>query len=248
MTTLFFHIGRYFILLKKVFGRPEKGKIYLQQTIKEMDAIGLQSLGIVAIISVFMGAVVVIQTSLNMDEGSFIPEYMIGYTASQTIILEFSSTMVALILAGKVGSRITSEIGSMRVTEQIDALEIMGVNSASFLILPKIVAAVLMFPIITVFSMFIGITGGYIAGVYGEILSHTAYMDGIRLDFDPHDVYYALTKSCFFAFAVASIPAYHGYYAYGGALNVGQASTRAVVYTSISVLIINYVVTELMLS
>lgn len=248
MESYLFHIGRYFMLLKKVFAQPEKGRIYLLQTLKEMDAIGLQSLGIVAIISFFMGAVVVIQTSLNMDEGTLVPDFMIGYAAAQTIILEFSSTMVALILAGKVGSKISSEIGSMRVTEQIDALEIMGVNSASFLILPKIVASIFMFPFITVFSMFVGIIGGYITGVFGGILSHDAYIQGITLDFKPFVIFYALFKSCFFAFAISSIPSYHGYYAYGGSMDVGRASTHAVVYTSVAILVINYIITQLMLA
>lgn len=243
----FFHLGRYFILIYKSFSRPEKFKIYIRQIIMEVDFIGIQSLGIIAIISVFMGAVVVIHTARSL-ESPLLPLYYISYAARQSVILEFSSTVISLILAGKVGSRIASEIGTMRVTEQIDALEIMGVNSAAYLIFPKIVAAVFIFPFVMILSMFIAIWGGYVAGVYGGLLTTSDFYHGLQLDFDTFDVTYSVIKMAFFGFAIASIPAYHGYYAYGGALDVGRASTKAVVYTSIVILIINYLITQILLT
>jgi len=243
----FFHLGRYFILIYKSFSKPEKVKIYFRQIINEIDFIGIESLGIIAIISVFMGAVVVIHTAFSL-ESPWLPLYYISYAARKSVILEFSSTVISLILAGKVGSRIASEIGTMRVTEQIDAMEIMGVNSAAYLIFPKIVAAVFIFPFLMILSMFIAIFGGYAAGVYGELLTATDFFAGLRLDFDTFEVTYSTIKMAFYGFVITSIPAYHGYYAYGGALDVGRASTRAVVYTSIAILIINYVVTQILLT
>ena len=161
MLKIFELIGRYFILMGKVFSRPEKRAIYRRRIIYEMESLGLNSIGLTAIISVFIGAVITLQMSINL-ESPFIPKYIIGYATRETMILEFSSTVVALILAGKVGSSIASEIGTMRITEQIDALEIMGVNSASYLILPKIVATVLFFPFLAILSILIGIAGGYL--------------------------------------------------------------------------------------
>ncbi|WP_044213013.1 MlaE family ABC transporter permease, partial [Saccharicrinis fermentans] len=186
-----FHFGRYVMFLKRVFSRPEKYKILFKQIIKEAESLGVNSLGIVSIISVFMGAVITLQTAYNLDS-AFIPKYTIGYAARQSVVLEFSSTIVGLILAGKVGSNIASEIGSMRVTEQIDAIEIMGINSASFLVLPKILGMVLMIPFITVISMGVGVMGGWLSGVLsGEVLS-ADFIYGARLDFIPFHVIYAL--------------------------------------------------------
>lgn len=214
--------------------------------VKEVYKLGLQSMGIIAIISVFMGAVITIQTAANLDS-ALIPLYTVGFAARQSVILELSPTIIALILAGKVGSNIASEIGTMRVTEQIDALEIMGINSAAYLIVPKIIAAMFINPFLIILSMFIGIVGGWMAGTFTGIVPSHDYIIGIQLDFDPFHVTYAVIKTVFFAFVITSIPAYHGYYTKGGALEVGRSSTKAVVYSSIVILILNYILTQLLL-
>lgn len=239
--------GEYFILLYKVFSKPEKYSIYYKQTIREIDKIGINSFGIVVIISIFVGAVITIQTNYNI-ENPLLPRYLVGVTVRDSLLLEFSSTMVALILAGKVGSSIASEIGTMRVSEQIDALEIMGVNSASYLILPKIVAAVFFFPILSLLSMFVGIFGGYLICLLTEILPATDYIYGIQYMFYPHYISYAVTKVVFYSFIIVTISAYQGYFAKGGSLEVGQSSTKAVVYSSILILLSNLVLTKLILS
>lgn len=244
---ILYHIGRYFILLSKVFSKPEKRKVYLKLIIREMDSLGINSLGIVIIISVFMGAVITLQTAYNL-ENPLIPTYLIGLTARDSMILEFSSTIVGLILAGKVGSNIASEIGTMRISEQIDALEIMGVNSASYLILPKIIAAILINPFLTIISIFVGIFGGYLASVFTDAVSPASYIYGIHYVFIPFYITYALVKTVFFAFIITSVPAYHGYYASGGALEVGRSSTRAVVFSSILILLFNVLLTQLLLA
>ncbi|HAF29770.1 MAG TPA: ABC transporter permease [Bacteroidales bacterium] len=244
---LFQHVGKYFILLGRVFSRPEKIRIYYRETIKELDKLGLSSIGIVAIISVFMGAVITIQTAYN-TENPMLPAYLIGLTARDSMLLEFSSTIVALILAGKIGSNIASEIGTMRVTEQIDALEIMGVNSASYLILPKIIATVFFSPFLCLMSMIIGIFGGWIAGVSVGVITTQDYIYGIQYAFIPYYIVYALIKMAIFAFLITSISAYHGYYSYGGSLDVGKSSTKAVVRSSIFILLFNVILTQLLLS
>lgn len=239
--------GEYFILLSKVFARPEKFSIYYRETIREVEKLGINSFGIVVIISFFVGAVITIQTNYNL-ENPLLPRYLVGVTVRDSLLLEFSSTMVALILAGKVGSSIASEIGTMRVSEQIDALEIMGVNSASFLILPKIVAAVFFFPILSLLSMFIGIFGGYLICLLTEILPTSDYIYGIQYIFYPHYISYSMTKVVFYAFIIVTISAYQGYFAHGGSLEVGRSSTKAVVYSSIIVLMANLILTKLILS
>ena len=246
MASFLFHLGQYAMLMWRVFSKPEKFSIYRKRFFDEMVSLGLDSLGIIMIISIFMGAVITIQTSANIDS-ALIPAYTIGFTARQSTILEFSPTIMALILAGKIGSNIASEIGLMRVTEQIDALEIMGVNSGSFLILPKIVAAVIINPFLVVISMFVSIGGGYMIAQFTDIVSVPDYVFGIQFDFRPFHVTYALIKSVIFAFIITSIPAYQGYYASGSALEVGKASTRAVVFSSIVILIANYIITQLVL-
>lgn len=244
---LFEQAGRYFLLMWKVFAKPEKHRIYYHQTIKEIEKLGINSFGIVVIISLFVGAVITIQTNYNI-ENPLLPRYLVGVTVRDSLLLEFSSTMVALILAGKVGSSISSEIGTMRVSEQIDALEIMGVNSASYLIMPKIVAALFFFPILSLLSMFVGIFGGYLVCLFTELLSASDYIYGIQYIFYPHYVSYALTKVLFYAFIIVSVSAYHGYYAEGGALEVGRSSTKAVVNSSILILLSNLILTKLILS
>ncbi|MGB6037454.1 MAG: ABC transporter permease [Cryomorphaceae bacterium] len=243
---LLFHIGQYFSLIWRSFSRPEKLSIYRKQFVQEIDSIGLSSIGIVALMSVFMGAVIALQTASNMDS-PLLPAYTVGFTARQSIILEFSPTIIALILAGKVGSNIASEIGTMRVTEQIDALDIMGVNSAAYLILPKVLAGLFIFPFLIMISMFLGIFGGWFICISSGVVSSNDYIYGIQYDFKPFDVFYALIKTVIFAFIITSVSSYHGYFAKGSALEVGRSSTKAVVYSSILILIFNYIVTQLLL-
>lgn len=230
----------------KVFNKHEKPPVFRKQIFTEINNLGIDSLGIVAIISVFMGAVVAIQTAHNITS-AWIPDYTVGFTTRQSIILEFSPTIICLILAGKVGSRIASEIGTMRVTEQIDALEIMGVNPANFLILPKIVAALIIFPALVIISMFLGIFGGWLAAVWMHVVTTTAYYSGITLDFIPYEIFYSTVKTLVFSFIITSISGYYGFYTKGGALEVGKASTKAVVMSSIMIILFNLIITQLML-
>jgi phospholipid/cholesterol/gamma-HCH transport system permease protein len=243
---MFYHIGRYFILIRRVFSKPEKFSIYWNLFIREVDKIGVSSLGIISLMSVFIGVVIALQTASNIDS-PLIPLYTVGFTTRQSIILEFSPTILSLILAGKIGSNIASEIGTMRVTEQIDALEIMGVNSAAYLMLPKIMAGVFIFPFLISISMFLGIFGGWFICVAADILPSNDYIYGIQFDFRPFHIVYALIKSVVFAFIITSVASFHGYYARGSALEVGRSSTQAVVYSSILILIFNYIITQLIL-
>jgi phospholipid/cholesterol/gamma-HCH transport system permease protein len=239
--------GRYVLFLSRVFSKPEKSKIYFQQTIKEIENLGLNSIGIVIIISVFIGAVITLQTRYNL-ESSWIPLYLIGLTARDTLLLEFSSTMVGLILAGKVGSNIASEVGTMRITEQIDALEMMGINSASYLILPKVLASMIFNPFLTLISMVVGLAGGWLAVVITGALPSSDYIYGIQYLFVPFYVTYALVKTVVYAFIITSVSAFYGYHVQGGALEVGRSSTRGVVYSSILILLADLVLTQLMLA
>ena len=246
MLKLFFHTGRYFLLMKRVFSRPERWRVFFRQMVREIESIGVSSIVIVLIISIFMGAVCCIQMAYNL-ENPLIPRYLIGYGTRETMLLEFSSTIVALILAGKVGSNIASELGTMQVTEQIDALEMMGVNSACYLILPKIAAFVFFIPVLTLFSMAIGLFGGYIASYVTNGVTPHDYVVGITSMFRPFYVTYSIIKSFVFAFIIASVSSYHGYYTNGGALDVGKSSTHAEVYSSIVVLLFNLILTKLLL-
>ena len=247
MKKLFEQIGRYFVLMGKVFSKPEKMAIYRKRILAEIQDLGLNSIGIVAIISVFMGAVITIQMALNL-ESPLIPKYLIGYAARESMLLEFSSTVVALILAGKVGSNIASEIGTMRITEQIDALEIMGVNSASYLILPKIIGTVFFFPFLTILSMIIGVAGGYVVSILTGAVNPDSYIVGVQYQFKPFYITYSLIKSSVFAFIITSISGFYGYFANGNSLEVGRASTQAVVVSSIVILIFNLILTQLLLT
>jgi phospholipid/cholesterol/gamma-HCH transport system permease protein len=240
-------LGCYFLLLKKVFSKPEKPSIYYKQTMHELVFLGLNSVGIITIISFFMGAVITLQTAYN-TENPIYPTYLIGLGCRDSILLEFSSTITALILAGKVGSSIASEIGTMRVTEQIDALETMGVNSASYLILPKIIATLLFNPLLTLISISVGIFGGWIAGTSAGVISSEDYVYGIQYAFIPYYITYAIIKTLFFAFIITSVSAFQGYNVEGGSLEVGRASTKAVVHSSILILLFNVILTQLLLS
>jgi phospholipid/cholesterol/gamma-HCH transport system permease protein len=244
---LLYHIGRFWLLLGQVFRKPDKAGIFWDRVFFEINAIGIGSLGIVSIISVFMGAVITIQSAFGF-ESPWIPLYAVGLAARDSIILEFAPTIVSLILAGKVGSSIASEIGNMRVSEQIDALDVMGVNSANFLILPKIVASVFIFPFVVVISMFLGHLGGFVLGVAAGVVTPYEFVYGIQYDFRPYNVFYSLIKTLFFGFIIPAVSSYHGYYAKGGSLEVGQASTRAVVYSIIVLLLFNFILTQLLLA
>ena len=240
------HIGKYFIMLRQVFRKPQKWSVFREMLFREIDDLGLKSMGIIMFISFFVGGVVAIQTALNV-ESPFIPKYLIGFATKRGIILEFAPTFMSIILAGKVGSYITSSMGTMRVTEQIDALEVMGINSLNYLILPKILAALFFYPLLILLSMFLGIVGGYYAGLLTDLFFSEDYIYGIQLDFDPYFIKYALTKTVVFAFVITTIPAYHGFYVKGGSLEVGRASTRAVVWTSVVIILLNYFLTQILL-
>ncbi len=242
-----FHFGRYLSMLRQAFQRPQKQSIYFRQILVEMEKLGLASVGIVAIISVFMGAVLAIQMAFNIDT-PLIPSYTIGFVTRQSVELEFSPTIISLILAGKVGSRIASELGTMRVTEQIDALEIMGINPAAFLILPKIVASMIINPFLIAMSMLLAVGGGWIAGIFTGLFPSSEYIYGIQSFFHLYDIFYAFVKTIVFAFLIASVSAYNGYYTKGGALEVGEASTNGVVYSSISIIFMNLVLTQILLA
>ena len=240
------NIGKYMLMLYVVFSRPEKFKIFRKRVFTEIEGIGIDSLPIVALMSVFMGAVIALQTASNIDS-PIMPDYTIGFITQNSTILDFSRTIISLILAGKVGSNVASEIGTMRVTEQIDALEIMGVNSLNFLVLPKIIAAVLFFPVLIIFSMALSMIGGWIALTASGLLTSETYILGIRYYFNVYNVFYALTKTVVFGFLIVSISSFYGYYTKGGALDVGKASTKSVVSSSIAILIANFILTQLML-
>ncbi len=239
-------LGEYVLLMFETFKRPDKGPVFRRQLLVEIMGLGVDSISIVAFISVFTGAIIAIQTAYNIDS-PLIPIMMVGFSTRQMMILEFSPTVISLILAGKVGSRIASEIGSMRVTEQIDALRVMGVNPANFLILPKITASMLFNPVLIVFSMVIGIVGGWIAGSVTGLVPPADYVDGLRAWFEPFTVTYALIKTIVFAFIIASVSGFLGYNLKGGSVEVGKASTKAVVVSSILIILFDLILTQLLL-
>ncbi|MDL2322359.1 ABC transporter permease [Bacteroidales bacterium OttesenSCG-928-A17] len=226
---------------------PERWSVFFRQTLKEVYKLGVDSLWIVIFISIFIGAVLTIQVSLNI-QSPLIPDFTVGYITREVILLEFSSSIMCLILAGKVGSNIASELGTMRVTEQIDALEIMGVNSANYLILPKLVAFIIFIPVLVIFSMFFGIMGGYFIAWMTDMITISKYELGIQWWFQPYYVRYSIYKSMVFAFVIASISSYYGYYVKGGALQVGKASTDSVVISSVMILALDLVMTQLLLT
>lgn len=240
-------IGKYFLMLSKVFKKPQKGNVFKDALFREFEDLGLKSLGLVSFISFFIGAVVAMQTALNLND-PMIPKDLIGFATKRSMILEFSSTFIMVILAGKVGSFITSSIGTMRATEQIDALEVMGVNSLNYLVFPKVVATLLFYPFLVLLAMVLGIFGGWVAGVVTGIFTPEDYIIGIQMEFEPELMRYSIVKSTVFAFLIATIPSYFGYYVKGGALEVGRASTKAVVWTIIMIVITNYFLTQMLLS
>lgn len=246
MLKLLFHTGRYFMLMKQSFSIPEKWGIFRKRLIQELDNLGWGSVGIVALVSVFMGAVITIQSAYSFTS-PWIPLYAVGLATRDTTILELAPTIISIILAGKVGSNIASEIGTMRVTDQIDALEIMGVNPATHLVLPKIIASVIFNPFIILMSMFLSIFGGWLFGILAGVVTSYEYTYGIQYAFIPYYVQYALEKTVVFAFIISSVSCYQGFFTDGGALEVGISSTRAVVFSIILILLANFVLTQLLL-
>jgi len=242
-----YDLGEYTMLMWKTIAIPERWSVFFKQTGQETYKLGVNSLWIVIFISVFIGAVLTIQVSLNI-KSPMIPAFTVGYITRETILLEFSSTIMCLILAGKVGSNIASELGTMRVTEQIDALEIMGVNSANYLIFPKLVAFMVFIPVLVILSMFAGFCGGYIIAYSTDMITIATYEYGIRYWFNPFYVWYSILKSVFFAFIIASVASYFGYNVKGGALQVGKASTNSVVISSVMILTFDLIITHLMLT
>lgn len=239
-------LGEYVLLMKKSLSLPTRWNMFFKQLVKEIYKLGVDSVWIVIIISVFIGVVIAVQIQLNVSS-PLIPRFTVGYVTREIILLEFSSSIMCLILAGKVGSSISSEIGTMRVTEQIDAMEIMGVNSASFLIMPKIIGLMLFIPLLVIFSMFTGILGGIAASHASADMTFTDFEYGLQYYFNSFYVFYSIIKSVVYAFLIASIASYFGYNVKGGSLEVGKASTNAVVISSVMILLADVILTNIML-
>ncbi|MEO6405237.1 MAG: ABC transporter permease [Ferruginibacter sp.] len=240
------HFGKYIIMLKGMFSRPENAKLYWKEFMHQCSDIGIGSLGIVSIISVFMGAVSTVQTAYQLVS-PLISKTAIAQIVRDTVILEFAPTLVCIVLAGVVGSKIASELGNMRVSEQIDALEIMGINTKTYLIMPKIAASLVTIPMMVVLAMGLGIWGGRLAGSSSGILSTDTFDRGLMENFMPYNVTFALIKAYTFAFIISSIPAYFGYYVQGGSLEIGRSSTRSVVVSCIMILLADYALAALLL-
>lgn len=238
--------GRYWIFVSRVFAVPDKWRVALRRTVLEISKLGVDSIPLVMIISIFIGAVIAIQMQLNISS-PLIPAYSVGLATRDIVLLEFSNSILCLILAGKVGSNIASEIGTMKVTEQIDALDIMGVNSANFLVLPKVVGFVLFMPVLVAFCIATSLFGGFAVAVFTDIITVSRYVYGIQALFQEWYVWYGFIKSLFFAYVIVSVSSYFGYYVKGGALEVGKASTNAVVTSSILILLLDVVLTKLLL-
>lgn len=244
---LFYHFGRYLLFLRSMFAKPERLSVYVSRTFSEMVEIGVKSFPIVAVIALFSGGVSAVQTYYQLIS-AWISRSIIGAIVSDTVILEFAPTITSLVLAGKVGSSIASELGTMKVSEQIDALEVMGINSAGYMVLPKIIAGIIMVPLLIIFAMVLGIGGGLVAGVAGGILPAEQFMEGARESFLPFNVFFSIIKAFTFGFIITSVSSYQGYQTEGGALEVGRSSTKAVVYSSVMILFADYVIAQLFLN
>jgi len=244
--TFFTHFGRYLVMLKGMFSKPENLRMYWKEFMHQCVEIGIGSLGIVAIISIFMGAVSTVQTAYQLVS-PLIPKSTIAQIVRDTVILEFAPTLVCIVLAGVVGSKIASELGNMRVSEQIDALEIMGINTKAYLIIPKILAALITIPLLVILAMGLGIYGGRLAGTTSGILSADIFDEGLLKEFVPFNIRFAMYKAITFAFIISSIPAYYGYYVKGGALEIGRSSTKSVVVSCVMILFADYILAALFL-
>jgi phospholipid/cholesterol/gamma-HCH transport system permease protein len=244
--TIFYHFGRYLLFLRSMFTKPEKLSVYTQRLFTEMVAIGIGSLPIVILISIFQGAVTTVQTAYQLVT-PMIPKTTIGIIVSDSTMLELAPTITSLVLAGKVGSHIASEIGTMRINEEIDALEVMGINTAAFLGLPKILAGLLMVPILVIISIFLSEVGGIAAGHFSGALTADEFIQGARSTFKLFTLQFSLIKAFTFGFIITSVSCFHGYYTQGGAIEVGESSTKAVVYSSIMILVADYILADLLL-
>lgn len=240
------HLGSFSLMIKDGFAKPENLKVYWKEFMEQCNDIGIRSLPIVLIISMFLGMVLTIQTAYQLVS-PLVPKPVIASIVRDSAILELSPTVVCIVLAGVVGSKIASELGNMRVSEQIDALEIMGINTKTYLVMPKIVAALIMVPCLIILSIAITILGGYIAGMFSSILSKEQFQQGLISGFLPYNIFFALTKSVAFAFILSAVPAYYGYHVKGGALEIGRASTTSVVVSCILILLADYLLSLLML-
>ncbi len=240
------NIGAYFLMVIEMFRKPTKWSVMKTLILKDIDDLIIGSLGIISFISFFIGGVVTIQTALNISN-PLIPRYLVGFATRQSIILEFAPTFISVIMAGKVGSYITSSIGTMRVTEQIDALEVMGINSINYLVFPKVIA-LMFYPFAISVGMFLGVLGGLVACMIGGFATVDDYIYGIQTDFNAFHITYAFIKTFVFAFVLATIPSFYGYFMKGGALEVGRASTKSFVWTSVVIIVLNYLLTQMLLS
>ena len=239
-------IGEYFIFLRQAFSRPEKWRIFFKKLVDEMDAMGIGSMLIVSIVSIAMGSVITTQTAMQI-ESSWIPHWTVGFVSRTSIVMELCPTIISLLLVGNLGSRITAEIGSMRVTEQIDALEVMGINPVSYLVLPKVIASLIVNPVLIVFSIFFAILGGYLTVIITGCVSMYDFIDGLTYCFRVYDIIYAITKAFVFAFVMSTVSSFYGYRIDGGALELGKASTQGIVVSSFLILILNVLITQIML-
>jgi phospholipid/cholesterol/gamma-HCH transport system permease protein len=238
-------LGRYFIMLGTAFARPEKFSMYYRETMRQMNDIGVGSLIIVCVIAVFIGAVTAVQFAYQL-EGNLIPMYYIGYIVRDSTIIELAPTITCLVLAGKVGSNIAAEIGGMRQKEHIDAMEIMGVNTAAYLIMPKVIAALVVIPMLVALAAFVSVIGGYLAAVPGGLMSHADYVLGVRSFFVERNITIMFIKAAVFAFILTSVSSYQGYYVQGGSIELGKASTNAVVFSDILILLADYLIAVLL--
>jgi phospholipid/cholesterol/gamma-HCH transport system permease protein len=244
--SFFYHFGRYLLFLRSMFYKPEKFKVFFERLVEEMNKIGIGSLPIVAITSLFIGAVTTVQTAYQLVSG-LISKTVIGTIVSDSTMLELGPTITCLVLSGKVGAHISSEIGNMRISEQIDALEVMGINAPGYLALPKIIAGIIMIPMLNIVAITLSIYGGYIAGELSGILTHEQFITGARDTFAGFTLFFSMIKATTFAFIITSVSSYQGYFTKGGALEVGESSTKAVVYSSVLILFFDYLLAELLL-
>ena len=240
-------LGDYLILMFQTFSRYDKSLVFRKRLLHEFYNLGFTSIGIVLILSVFVGAVATILVAYNTDN-PLLPEKLIGFSARQMIIQEFSPTMISLILAGKLGSQIASELGTMRVTQQIDALKVMGINPANYLILPKLISCLFFIPVLIIFSIVIGILGGWLACVFTGVITPTNYVVGLRSWFEPYSITFAMIKTVVFAFLITSISSFIGYNVKGGSVEVGKASTQSVVVSSIAIIVFDLILTQMLLT
>ena len=243
---LLYHFGRYVIMMNTAFSKPEKHNMYWKETLRQMHDIGVGSLIIVMLIAVFIGAVAAVQFAYQI--GGVVPKYYIGYVVRDLTIIELAPTITCLVLAGKVGSNMAAEIGGMRQKEHIDAMEVVGVNTAAYLIMPKVIGALVMIPILVAVAAFLAVMGGYVASIPGGLITHAEYVQGLRSFFEPYFVFMMFVKAFVFAFILTTVSCYQGYFVDGGAIELGKASTRAVVVSDILILLADYFIALIMTS